>query len=254
MKPFFSIIIPSFNQGHFIEQTIISILNQSYKSVEIIVIDGGSTDHTIEVLKTFGDKILWVSEKDNGQTHAINKGIKLAKGNVIAYLNSDDYYLEGTLDTVVKYFEDSVNFHWVTGDYIIVNEEGQEIQNLIKRYKTFFRKKLTFNILTILNPIIQPSTFISKSMVDKIGFLNEELQFTMDYEYWLRAIKIQMPIKINKDLSAFRIHSQSKGVSKYEKQFDEELEVAKRFQKSYLLILIHYLHNIIIKYAYRFLK
>jgi len=104
MQPLFSIIIPSFNQGHFIAQTIDSILNQSYKNVEILVIDGGSTDNTLDVLKSYNSRIFWLSEKDGGQTHAINKGLDLAKGEIIAYLNSDDYYLESTLEKVANGF------------------------------------------------------------------------------------------------------------------------------------------------------
>src|SRR5437868_3496972 len=94
----FSIIVPSYNQGNFIAQTIDSILHQSYKNVEILVMDGGSTDSTIDVLKTYSDRIFWLSEKDRGQTHAINKGLAHAKGDIITFLNSDDYYLDGTLE------------------------------------------------------------------------------------------------------------------------------------------------------------
>src|SRR6266540_3676763 len=138
----FSIIVPSYNQGHFISQTIDSILNQSYKNVEILVIDGGSTDSTVEILKKYKGKIFWLSEKDRGQTHAINKGLALAKGDIITFLNSDDYYLDGTLDKVARQFQSKKDNSWLTGDYLIVNEQGKRIQSLIIKYKSFFRKLL----------------------------------------------------------------------------------------------------------------
>lgn len=254
MNPLFSIIIPSYNQGQFIAQTINSILEQPYKNVEIIVIDGASTDHTIDILKSYGDKIFWISEKDNGQTHAINKGIRFAKGDIITYLNSDDFYLDHTLDLVSKNFDFNNSFWWLTGDYMIVNEDGQEMQSMIRRYKTFFRNRLSFNVLSVINPIVQPSTFLSKSMIEKVGLFNEELHYTMDYEYWIRAIKIQKPIVLKDRLSAFRIHSKSKGGSQYKNQFDEELMVARKYQKNPVLILWHVIHNYLILIVYKFIK
>jgi glycosyltransferase involved in cell wall biosynthesis len=254
MNPKFSIIIPSYNQGHFIKQTIDSILSQSYKNVDVLVIDGGSTDNTVDVLKTYDDKIFWISEKDRGQTHAINKGLAIAKGDIIAYLNSDDYYLEDILKKVATVFETDKEVLWLTGDYLIVDEKGKTIQSLIGKYKSFFRNKLSFNLLSVLNPINQPSTFFSKKMIDLVGDFNEELHYTMDYEYWLRAIKKQKPIILKDKLSAFRIHSTSKGGSQYKKQFKEELEVAKKYQKNRFLTFLHLLHNQLIALVYYILK
>ncbi len=254
MNPKISIIIPSFNQGVFISQTINSILNQSYRDFEILVMDGGSTDHTIEILKSYGDRIFWLSEKDRGQTHAINKGIALAKGEVIAYLNSDDYYLEGTLEKVADFFDHHENTLWVTGDYVIVDENGKQIQPAIAKYKTFFRKRISFSVLTVLNPIIQPSTFFRRELITKIGLFSEELRYTMDYEFWLRAIKKHIPFLLKDKLSGFRIHNNSKGGSEYKKQFKEELLVAKKYQTNQFLIFLHILHNQLIRIAYFFLK
>lgn len=250
----FSIIVPSYNQGHFIAQTIDSILNQSYKNVEILVIDGGSTDSTIEVLKTYGDKIFWLSEKDRGQTHAINKGLALAKGELITFLNSDDYYLDGTLEIVARQFQLNKEKTWLTGDYIIVNEKGERIQSAIIKYKTFFRKFLSFNLLTVLNPINQPSTFFTRQLIQQLQGFREDLHYTMDYEFWLRAIKIQKPIVVTDKLSGFRIHKESKGGSRYKEQFKEEFAVAKQFQKNQLLLLLHSMHNKLINLSYSILK
>jgi len=254
MNPKFSIIIPSFNQGIYITQTIDSILNQSFQDFEILVIDGGSTDNTIEVLKSYGDLIFWVTEKDRGQTHAINKGIAYAKGEGITYLNSDDYYLDRTLEKVASIFKLNNDILWLTGDYLIVDEKGGKIQSAVGRYKTFFRKRLSFNLLTVLNPINQPGTFLRKELIDKIGLFNEELRYTMDYEYWLRAIKIQKPLVLNDKLAAFRIHTNSKGGSNYKRQFEEELETAMKYQKKKILIALHAFHNKFIQMAYDLIK
>ncbi len=252
--PLFSIIIPSYNQGHFIEETINSVLSQSYKNTEVLVIDGGSSDGTIEVLKSFGDRIFWMSEKDRGQTHAINKGLTLSKGAIIAYLNSDDYYLDGTLEKVTKIFESDKDTLWLTGDYVIVNEKGVAIQSFIAIYKRLLRKRLSFNLLTVLNPVIQPSTFMTRSLMDRVGAFNEELRYTMDYDYWLRAISIQRPVILRDKLSAFRVHKESKGGSQYSRQFEEELKVAKVYQNHSFLTLLHGLHNLLIRFCYFIIK
>jgi len=250
----FSIIVPSYNQGNFITQTIDSILNQSYKNAEVLVIDGGSTDSTIDVLKTYGDRIFWLSEKDRGQTHAINKGIALAKGDIITYINSDDYYLDGALEKVIGQFHAKKDKLWLTGDYIIVNEKGERIQNLVVKYKSFFRKMLSFNLLTVMNPINQPSTFFRKEVLHQLRGFREDLHYTMDYELYLRAIRIGQPVVVSDKLSAFRIHKQSKGGSQYKTQFREEFDVAKQYQKNKFLIFLHLLHYKLINLIYDVLK
>jgi glycosyltransferase involved in cell wall biosynthesis len=254
VKPLISIIIPSYNQGNFISETIDSILAQSYKNVEILVIDGGSNDETVDILKSYGNKIFWLSEKDKGQTHAINKGLKLAKGEIISYINSDDYYLENILQKIVQIYEDNKNSFWLTGDYIIIDEKGHKMHNYIRIYKSFFRKYLSFNLLSVLNPIVQPSTFLTKKIVDEVGLFDEKLLYTMDYDYWMRCIKIQNPIVITEKLSAFRIHKNSKGGSKFKLQFDEELDVSFKYQKKIVFKLLHFIHNLIIKFAYTLTK
>lgn len=250
----FSIIIPSFNQGKFLRQTIESILDQSYPSVEIIVVDGGSTDESVEVLRSFGNKIRWQSEPDRGQTHAINKGIAQASGDILAYLNSDDYYLPGTLQKVVTAFETNTAANWLTGDYEIVDVEGKPMQSPIGWYKRVCRKALSFSLLSILNPIAQPSTFFRRRLVDQLGPFDEALRYTMDYDYWMRAIQVQKPIVLTDKLSAFRIHPTSKGGSQFRQQFAEELQVAKKYQKRAIFVWLHQAHNALITGIYSLLK
>jgi|SRR5581483_4479300 len=250
----FSIIIPSFNQGKFIKQTIESIISQRYPNLEIFVVDGGSSDDTVKILKSFGRKIKWISEKDKGQTHAINKGLKEVSGDIIAYLNSDDYYLPDTLKIVSEYFTNNPQCYWLSGDYIIVNEKGKKIQKYIKIYKKILRLKPTFYLLLVTNFINQPSTFFRKELINNIGLFNQSLNYCMDYDYCIRAYKKYKLHVLNNNLSCFRIHGASKGGSEYQNQFKEEYFIAKQYTKNYLILLAHKLHNYAILLIYNIIK
>jgi glycosyltransferase involved in cell wall biosynthesis len=214
--PRISIIVPSFNQGTYIKKTLDSILDQNYPNLEIIVIDGGSTDNTISVLKSYREKLKWVSEKDNGQTEAINKGIRLTSGEIFGYINSDDFMLPGSLWVVANSFVKGVL--WVTGDYIIVNENGQSIQKYIVLYKRFLRFFSSRFIFNIANFVAQPSTFWKREILDNIGYFDEQLRYAMDYDFLMRSFYV-LPKIIHYPLSAFRIHKYSKGGSQFYEQF-----------------------------------
>ncbi len=252
----FSIIIPSFEQGKFIKEAIDSIFAQKTVDIdiEIIVMDGGSKDNTLEILKSYGDKIFWVSEKDNGQTDAINKGLRMAKGDIIAYLNSDDYYLPGAFKKVKEFFINNPLAKCVTGDALIVDENGKEIQKFVRFYKKILGVLNIKKLLYVTNYIIQPSTFLRRELIEEIGFFDETKKYTMDYDYWLRIIKKYRIFYINYPLSTFRIHSSSKGGSQYEAQFDEDLLTLENHCKNKFFIFIHKLHNFFIKLIYRMIK
>ncbi|MBI4973189.1 glycosyltransferase [Candidatus Roizmanbacteria bacterium] len=249
-----SIVTPSFNQGQYIEQTIQSVLNQNYSNLEYIVMDGGSTDNTLSILKKYEGKLKWFSEKDKGQSDAINKGLKMATGDVVAWLNSDDYYLPDTLQKVADEFERNMKVQWVTGDYIIVDEKRKQIQSFVSSYKSLLRKQPTFNMLSFANFIIQPSTFWKREMLKKIGYLREEYHLCMDYDLWLRLMRSSPPSVITSPLSAFRIHGTSKGKLQYGIQFKEEVQVAKQYNHNGLIIFLHKIHNILINFVYQIIK
>lgn len=254
MTNYFSIIIPSFNQGQYIQKTIDSILEQNYSHFEILVMDGGSTDNTVKILESYGKKIYWVSEKDDGQTHAINKGLKLAKGNIIGYINSDDWYLPGCFDSVNQFFQKNADKHWVTGEYSIVNDQGKPIQKLVSLYKTMLRRFFTVNTIFIINFIAQPSTFWKRDVFEQIGYFDESLRYTMDYDYWLRIKPHFLLGIIDQPLSCFRIHCRSKGGSQYQKQFEEEWAVIQKYTRNSILLILHQLHNFVIVMCYKWMK
>ena len=249
-----SVITPSFNQGKFIEQTIQSVLSQNYPNLEYIVMDGGSTDNTVEILKKYEDKIKWFSEKDNGQSDAINKGLKMATGDVVAWLNSDDYYLAGTLKKVADCFETNPDTMWVTGDYKIVDEQGRPIQSFVRGYKNFLRALPFRNTLFVANYINQPSTFWKRSLHSELGYINDKYHLCMDYDFWLRVYKRYPLHTISSAFSAFRIHSTSKGKKQYSAQFNEEIDVAQKNNAPHLALFLHKIHSFIVTQIYNLIK
>jgi len=252
--PKISIITPSFNQGQFIEQTIQIVLYQNYPNLEYIVMDGGSTDNTVDILKKYEGKLKWFSEKDKGQSDAINKGLKIATGDVVAWLNSDDYYLPGTLQKVGSYFKEHKDAQWITGDYEIVDDNGKKIQSFVRTYKNFLRSLPFRGTLYVANYINQPSTFLKRALLKKVGFVNENYHLCMDYDLWLRIYKNNPLHTIPPPLSAFRIHSTSKGKRQYQKQFNEEVEVAQKNGAGYFALLLHRIHSLLVTQVYNAIK
>jgi glycosyltransferase involved in cell wall biosynthesis len=208
--PKISIITPSYNQGAFIEETIQSVLSQGYPNLEYIVVDGGSTDNTLAVLRAYQDTLTWISEPDQGQTDAINKGLKMASGEVLAYLNSDDLYLPGALHKVGAFFAENAHADWLTGYCRNVDGDGRTIRRFIRGYKNFWLSRHTYSSLLVINYIAQPATFWRRRVTDEIGPLNADLYYTMEYEYWLRIGAQHGLHVIKEDLAAFRLHEGSK--------------------------------------------
>jgi glycosyltransferase involved in cell wall biosynthesis len=206
--PKISIITPSFNQGTFIEQTITSILDQNYANLEYVIIDGGSTDNTVEIIKKYNKHITyWISEKDNGQSHAINKGIRLISGEYFNWINSDDYLEKGSLKAISEIIEKEQNVLAICGYCRLFSEENDV--SIISR-----------NILsgsvenTLVNPMMnQPSTFYKSEAIKSLGGVNETLHYCMDLELWFRMIAkygICNVVLTNNLISHFRHHNESK--------------------------------------------
>ena len=202
--PVVSIVTPSFNQGAFIRQTIDSVLTQDYPHIDYRVTDGGSTDDTVSVLKSYGDRVRWVSEKDRGQTHAINKGMADARGEIRAYLNSDDLLRPGAVSRVVEHFRARPGCDLVYGRDALIDADG----GYLGMYPT---AEYSFEALADCCCISQPATFWRARLADRIGPLDESLQLVMDYEYWLRADRAGGKIEHVSDvLASTRMHRQTK--------------------------------------------
>lgn len=255
--PKISVITPSFNQGKYIKATIESVLSQNYPNLEFIVVDGGSTDETVNILKSYGNKLKWVSKKDRGQSHAINKGLKMASGELLAYLNSDDVYLPGTLKYVGEYYA-SHRSDWITGDCDLIDENGAVILKtnwLVGTYKKFLSiiySPLTLKIVD--NMIPQPSTFWSRRAYEKIGGFNESYHYVMDYDYWIRLSKFYKPVFLPRVLSGFRAQSESKSETSRDKLMAEgDIMLKANGARSWQLFL-HRAHSDLIRFAYNLLK
>ena len=199
----FSIITPSYNQGAFIESNILSVLNQNYKNYEHIIIDGESTDNTIAILKKY-NHLIWISEKDNGQSDALNKGFKMATGEIICWINSDDELSAKALQTGANYFYANPDKNSVSGTLEIINSKGERV-NVLKS------KMFTFNYLLNQDKRLhQPSIFFRKSLFEKIGYINDKLQYAMDYDFFLRVTQISPIDNIPQTLARYRQHSMTK--------------------------------------------
>ncbi len=248
--PSISIITPSFNQGRFIERTIESVLRQDYPNVEHIVVDGGSRDETIDILKKYEGSLKWISEKDEGQTDAINKGIGMSTGDIIAYLNSDDVYEPGALLRVGEYFAAHPEIMWLTGKCRIIDEHDREIRGMITAYKNFLLRHFSYEMLLVTNPVSQPATFWRRELVREFGLFDVNEHLVMDYEYWLRIGRRYGPGILDEYLARFRVHGGAKTVTTNFSNFKQELAVAKRYSRSRTVRMLHYANYAMIVTAY----
>ncbi len=255
--PQISVITPNLNNGKYIENTILSVLNQNYPNLEYIVVDGGSTDNSLDIIDKYSKNIICINEKDNGQSEAINKGIKIASGDVLCYLNSDDILLPNSLFNIAEIFLRSPNVYWVTGYCRIINDVSHEVRKFITIYKQILLNIRSLKLLYITDFISQPSTFWRKKIVDEIGLFNVKYHFAMDYDYFIRLWQKQKPFIIRKYLAGFRIHENSKStiVKNFENYIKEEQEIIRYHSNSKLWLLLHDIHrNIMTEIYYKINK
>lgn len=202
MFPKISIITPSYNQGQFLEETIQSVLDQNYPGLEYVIIDGGSTDNSVEVIKKYEKRLAyWVSEKDDGQTDAINKGIRRSTGELIGWLNSDDIYVRGALFKVANAFRKSPECVVVHGDRILIGADNAVLG--WSALPPFNPQKYGFNVCS-------ETAFWRRDAAERVGELNTRLRFAMDLEFFSRLYKTGKFCKLNDFIGCFRCHADSK--------------------------------------------
>lgn len=223
-KPLVSIVTPVYNGEKYLEDTIQSIINQTYDNIEYIIIDGGSTDKTLDIIKKYEDKIAyWMSEQDRGMYDGINKGFKMATGEIFAWLNADDKYYHSAVEIVVRIFNKySKNIEWVTGIPTIFNKDGLIVR--VSYPACYFRRFIRMGLYRgdILGCIQQESTFWRKSLWEKAGGINSDLQFAGDHDLWMRFSKHNHLYVIPTILGGFRKHQTQKSndMEKYYKECD----------------------------------
>jgi len=182
--PLVSIVTPSFNQGRFIDQTIQSVLGQDYPNLEYIVVDGGSTDETLDVLRRYEGRLRWVSERDGGQSEAINKGFRMARGDIVSWLNSDDTYLAGAVGKAVAYLCSHPEVAMVYGEGYLMDEAGR----VTRRFPATEPFSL-WRLVYFSDYILQQTVFWRRSVFDAVGMLDESLHYGMDWDFWIRVAK-----------------------------------------------------------------
>ncbi len=252
--PKISIITPTLNRAVYLEQTILSVLNQNYPKLEYLVIDGGSTDETLDILQRYSDHLRYVSEKDQGQSDALNKGLRLVSGDIIAYLNADDEYEPNALLRVGQFFAENPQAEWVSGKCRMINELGQEILKPVTVYKNLLLSTKSRLLLLIVNYLSQPATFWRRRVVERVGLFDLNLFAVMDYDYWLRISKEFRLYVIPEYLARFRIHSTSKTFVSALDDLDEEFNMVSRYTQSKLLLSLHRFQRFLIIQGYRLLN
>lgn len=222
-EPLVSIVTPSYNQAPFLEQTILSVLNQDYPTIEYIIIDGGSTDGSVDIIKKYEDRLAyWVSEPDRGQSDAINKGFARATGNVFGWLNSDDMYEEGAIARVAEHFIAYTECQLVYGEGRYVDEAGTYLYPA-SYVQPFDRKRLLS-----FDYVLQPAAFWRRSLWERTGKLRLEYNWGMDWEWFLRAAYLTNFCHISQSLALYRIVSSAKTVTGGQKRQREIAAIARR--------------------------
>jgi glycosyltransferase involved in cell wall biosynthesis len=231
--PLVSIVTPSFNQGRFLEETISSILNQDYPHIEYILVDGGSTDESLEIIHRYADRLSWwVSEPDRGQTDAINKGFGRARGEILAWLNSDDTYLPGAISSAVSYLQEHLEAGMVYGDANLVDEAGVTIGKFPARQTDYRRLRRGYV------HIPQQASFFRSSLWQQVAPLDPTFYFAMDYDLWVRLAKLA-PLHYHPQLWAnFRLHGGGKTSVSDDRCWPEMLRVHRREGGSWLSWLV----------------
>lgn len=219
-----SIVTPSFNQGAYLEETIRSVLLQGYDDLEYIIIDGGSSDESVEIIRKYEPWLAyWVSEPDNGQSDAINKGFARATGQVMGWLNSDDVYAPGALHHVTRQFVADVECELVYGRGWYLDESSARTGacSWIRAYDR--------DLLLTFNFILQPAAFWRRSLWERVGPLDASLNWAMDWEWLIRATRVTAPCHLNHELAGWRITEGIKTTSGGERRREELAAISRTY-------------------------
>lgn len=220
--PKISIVTPSFNQAQYLEQTIRSVIDQKYPNIEYIIIDGGSTDGSVDLIRKYESQLsYWVSESDNGQTHAINKGLRRATGDWVAWQNSDDIYLPGSFDGLARASKKHPRAGMILGDMMLIDAGGHPIRD-VRYVKPTYRSVLAEGMV-----LTNQCAFWRRQVHEQIGFMSEELHYAFDYEWFLRLTKHVSSEHVPAIWGGFRLHEDAKTSMHGQRFFDENKIILK---------------------------
>lgn len=211
--PKISVVTPNYNYGRYLEETIRSVLLQGYPNLEYIVMDGGSDDGSLEIIRKYQRWLTWESKPDSGSSHAINKGLRRATGEIRTYLNSDDYYQPGTLAQIAGKIDAGQNRYVVMGDINQVNAQGKPLRTWRARTPSFNSLIFQYRLCRVRGIIVmpnQPSVFWHRRVQEKLGYFREDLKYAFDYEYWLRMLANGFKFEnVHQVYSNYRFHHAS---------------------------------------------
>lgn len=248
MRPLISVVIPAYNKFRFIGKTLDSIISQNYPGVEVIIEDGGSTDGTLKIIEKYAGKypemIRYESKKDKGQWDAINKGFKKAKGKIITYINADDVYRPGAFAEIERLYRLNIDALWFAGRGDVIDGNGNRIAVWPTRYKNLLLAINSYPLLLIVNYLMQPSVFITKTAWERFGPFVGTRKFVMEYDLWLKIAKVKMPIITGKYLSSFRIEPSTITKKSSDILLREDEKVIKKHTSNQLILFLHSLHNL----------
>lgn len=206
--------------ARFLPDTIESVLSQDYPRIEYLVMDGGSTDGTVEILKSYGDRLKWISQKDGGQSDAVNQGFERTTGEIFTFLNADDVYYPGAVRTAVDAFREHPDCGVIYGDAVYTDEDGAVIRDYpVDPYD--------FDRLGHLCFICQPASFIRSDVFREVGKLNRDLHLTLDYDLWLRIAKRWPMHKVDALLATSRMYAENKTMSRRAETFREVIQITR---------------------------
>jgi glycosyltransferase involved in cell wall biosynthesis len=252
--PTITIVTPVFNAAETIEETLASVRAQDYPGLEHVVVDGGSTDGTVDVLAK-APGIRWISEPDDGLSDAMNKGIAMAEGEWIGWLNADDYYLPGALHAVGAAAAADPESRWITGRCPIVDGEGREIRKPITAYKNWLLRRWSFRLYLTQNFVSCPATFVRKDAYEAVGPMRVDHRISMDYDVFLRLAKRWDPTILDRDLAVFRMVEGTLSMSGFERQFAEHADQARAHGEGHpIAVATNVVMSRLIVVAYRALR
>ena len=222
--PLVTIVTPSYNQARYLEQTIVSVLDQGYANLEYMVVDGGSTDGSPEIIRSYASRLSWwVSERDHGQAEAINKGFARAHGEIIAWLNSDDLYQPGAIQAAVETFQAHPEAGMVYGDVLAIDGENH-ILNRMHYAQWGLPELMCFNILG------QPGVFMRRSVLEKAGYLDTDYHYMLDTQLWLRMAQLAPLVYLPRIMAAGRFHAEAKNMAAAPRFGEESLALVEWMQ------------------------
>jgi glycosyltransferase involved in cell wall biosynthesis len=223
----FSVVTPCLNAEATIAAALASVRDQGYAPLEHVVVDGGSSDGTMAIVRAAGEHVRWMSEPDRGLSDAMNKGIAMARNEVVGWLNADDVYLPGALGHVADAFARRPEAEWVTGRCLIIDADGNAIRRGITRYKDALLRRWSFPLFLTQNFVSAPATFVRRSALQAVGGFEERFRYSMDYDVWLKLGRRSAPVVLDAPLACFRMAEGSLSMSGFERQFREHEQNAR---------------------------